>query len=395
VLCRHWRVSPVTHFGALGHRFCLWSTLSPQIRVPHTWLLQDSQCPNRSVTCPNRCADKPMPPGISSPGGDYHEVKDGGIRVKVSELEDHLANQCPERIVECPYQCKQPGDMPTEMRARLVEEHTRRQCPHRPVDCKDCHQSIKFCEVEQHLADECAERLLKCNVVCQYGCGVACGAVDIKARLMPEHHQLHCIGGHEEHCPMRPVPCRICGEMVSMCKRLEHETHLCPERIVRCARGCGEKMPAKHSEHHFAVGCKLRSVGCARCGEQMKAAEIEQHVQSRCAELCTLGCGTIVPFGQMTTHHRSGDCSEYYVQCGYNCGAKFPRDAVARHEAEECPFRVVPGWVQQYAKDSCSKHNPQMSPTINQVVERSNDSISLKEHRVSNRSPYRVQTKCS
>lgn len=65
------------------------------------------------------------------------------------------------------------------------------------------------------------------KIVCQLGC-----AKQIVAALEAEHY--------ERECPLREVPCKMCGECVHARDLIVHNQKECPERNFTCE--CGEAL---------------------------------------------------------------------------------------------------------------------------------------------------------
>ncbi len=182
----------------------------------------------------------------------------------------HENLRCRYRLVPCRLAC---GGMIAYCKR---DSHEEDHCNKRPLQCEQCHQMVHASKYGSHLKKLCPERLVTCRVSCQRkykakdldrhekevcyrACRWGCGAV-----IGPEQRlQLHELIA----CENRPVPCELNCGLGGLVARFakEHVQFQCPETLIKCPSGCGERLKRKALDEHLDSWhgtCNARLVRC-------------------------------------------------------------------------------------------------------------------------------------
>lgn len=243
-------------------------------------------------------------------------------QVRWQALETHLLKSCEQIPRRCRLGCSD------KVSRADVAVHETSQCPKRLVTCGNCQKDVWFCEQASHAASECPLR--------DYGpCDAQCGE-KLKYNEVG-HHLLF-------NCTQRVVTCSNCDQRTVFAKLQEHKALLCPQRLVRCRRGCGQELRELDAEAHEEGQCTKRLVFCtSKCGAQVPYCNLETHLELQCEIRvieCPSGCQERLFAYQFTNHWRR--CKQRIFPCGV--GSK----ACAR------PIRL---WFANRKLVRCAAHN--------------------------------------
>lgn len=152
---------------------------------------------------------------------------------------------CSRFLCLCP-DCKEavPRDQLAEHRE---EQHTQ-------VRCTKCNKKMERCQLPDHEADECEERLQSC-VFCE---------LELPWKELDEH----CLA-----CGSRTELCRDCGRYVKLRDQPEHE--------LTCS--AADNHPSPPQTNSSAPSTKKEIVSCSRCMGSFPAEDIEEH-KLKCVE---------------------------------------------------------------------------------------------------------------
>lgn len=294
-----------------------------------------SRCPMRLVSCPLEC------------GAGSSEGAPTDSALRFMDLKHHQSAECPNRRVRCRNGCsandllfKQRGHHERHLcslrrvackwgcdesvLANAQQHHESSECLLRELPCPNkCGQlNVVFLELQQHVAELCARRL----VLCALGCG----------RKVP----LHVADQHVlTECRKRVVACELCGEQLIEDDRSAHQSTACAQRISLCGL-CGQtNIPFGQLAVHRAEQCKMRQVQCKhKCFVKLLLAhERERHETTECAFRpiwCPLGCRQVLIANTLKKHERA--CEMRIVSCSLGCGVELRERDRAHHEATEC-----------------------------------------------------------
>ncbi|KAK7505601.1 hypothetical protein BaRGS_00003346 [Batillaria attramentaria] len=109
------------------------------------------------------------------------------FRSKFRDLKNHLA-ECAYEMVPCIYISRGCNDV---FQRGKLDEHTKK-CAFRPETCRLCKAEINHSEMQQHDAEICPEKIIKCP----FGCDIQ----KLKRKDVP---------GHRAVCPVHPVDCKF------------------------------------------------------------------------------------------------------------------------------------------------------------------------------------------
>lgn len=220
--------------------------------------------------------------------------------VKWQALENHLDRQCAKVPRRCRLGCS------SKVPRSDVEVHESTQCPKRLVKCSSCEKAIWFCEQRTHKLSECPMR--------EYGpCDAKCG--DVLKYNEVGHHLLF-------NCTQRVVTCSSCDQRTVFAKLQEHKSLLCPQRLLRCRRGCGQLLKEADADAHEEDECAKRIVFCSnKCGVYVPCCDLDAHLELACemrVTECPSGCQERLFAYQFESHWKR--CQQRVCPCG--TGAK-------------------------------------------------------------------------
>jgi ankyrin repeat protein len=283
------------------HRFCrerfiVCNLCDQEIRNSAMPNHSNNECPKRRILCPLLCGSYVVAQFI-----DDHlaklcscrplPCKWCGVSIKEKEKKFHEKG-CARHQIQCPFAC---GEFPA---SEDLAAH-KAACLHRFVECPSkCDTTMKYRELEHHLAHECSERL----VLCEFGCfsdAVSRAVTRLPAKLMPLHLQYE--------CPLRKKVCNLCGEKVLDQDVSRHNESLCPERPVQCRNNrCGKELPLSRRLDHEESRCRFRTIICYQgCNLEVVAIDMNCHMNNLCSMRylnCTLGCGERMRWKDMREH---------------------------------------------------------------------------------------------
>ncbi|EGZ30237.1 hypothetical protein PHYSODRAFT_467814 [Phytophthora sojae] len=263
------------------------------------WLSLDLHCCHRLVPCPLNC----------------------GQRLPAHTVEFHLAKRCNNRNSKCRLGC---GDV---MAFSLLAEHETERCVLRSVFCEHCHSNVPVKLLETHLDKECQQRPRGC----QLGCSIKVAWAD---KIEHESSQ----------CPKRLINCRICDGEIWFCERDKHEKDECPLRVQgKCEAGCGETLRHNEIAHHLLYSCTKRLVDCKECKLRMPFDAFQEHRHLLCPERvvkCRKGCGMQLKDIDAGAHE-SDECSKRLLFCENQCGLHVPYCEMEEHLKSKCLMRTM------------------------------------------------------
>ncbi len=149
----------------------------------------------------------------------------------------HEKNDCPNALIPCPNWCNNGS---TRIIRKNVETHVLLKCPNRLYACTECHEEIKFRNVESH------------DMVCprrQYTCP-HCNEAGVYDERTTSHLTV---------CSKVEVRCSKCWGQILRCNKSKHHL-VCPNEPVRCKYyniGCGEKLIRENVPKHEAENAQI------------------------------------------------------------------------------------------------------------------------------------------
>lgn len=252
-----------------------------------------------------------------------------GFSDRFDKIPDHERRHCPLRKVACELGC---GEL---VGVGVMQEHIETCCPERLVTCcnlyKGCRAKVKAKEKQLHETERCRKRMERCRL----GCGQAVPADELLS--------------HEtEACRLRVMQCPSCKIHLQCAAMKQHTKHECPQRLVRCSVGCGEKFPAEkiteHEENDCVQPCAL---GCGQKIGPRDKREIHERFLCRLRrQRCENGCGMQLTAEELQRHLDA--CGHARVDCPNECGRVLMRKELEAHVAGEigtCPLRALPCWM--------------------------------------------------
>ncbi|TYZ59443.1 hypothetical protein PybrP1_012782 [[Pythium] brassicae (nom. inval.)] len=259
----------------------------------------ESECRLRLVPCPLGCAQRLPLHGVSS----------------------HTAKRCSMRNASCRLGCG------AVMPHLSLGEHEESACALRSVFCQHCHEATKWQALESHLDRVCAKLPRRCRL----GCSTKVAWSDVSV--------------HESsHCPKRLVQCASCEKAIWFSERRAHEAAECPLREYGpCDAKCGAVL--KHNEvgHHLLFACAQRVVTCSSCDQRVVFAKLAEHKALLCPQRlvrCRRGCGALLRDAD-TDAHEDDACAKRLVFCRNKCGVYVPCRALDAHLELACEMRVI------------------------------------------------------
>lgn len=189
------------------------------------------------------------------------------------DVEPHCRDDCPKRSVTC-LACQF-----TDLWAEELEKHQREKCPKRLVSCAfDCGiDTLCACDKTTHEEEECPLRSVMCS------CGLLFQAKDLDdhARLNCVNRQVYCPQGCGESMKQCEVDDHIeffcrnkthyfnqtiecgngCGCVLMRRDLLNHVSFECTKRLVECSQNCGNTVALDNLKSHLRV-CPQRIICC-------------------------------------------------------------------------------------------------------------------------------------
>ena len=234
-----------------------------------------------------------------------------------------------------------------------IEDHLK-GCVYRPVECPyGCpDKTLLSRELDDHMKNECPFRpheCQKCHEIhplnqhdkhcefyCTYrllDCALGCGE-KIPAREM--HY-------HLPNCPYKIIPCPdYCGQEYPMAKRLDHVRNHCPNRRVVCPLKCAALVVYRLLEVHKNEVCPCRPETCKWCQETKLHKEWKLH-EKNCEHrlvACKANCNELVKFKDVNCHIRN-ECKNRFIKCPLKCGYKAREVDMQAHVEKECDERMA------------------------------------------------------
>ena len=269
-------------------QYCNVSMPSKMI-APHI----ENECERRLLKCQQKC----------------------GKEIEARHLSAHENNFCTRRIVLCRLECGARCHFNTRT------QHEVDQCPNRQVDCVDCNAHMQAKELNYHLYNTCAQRLVFCGRGCEHR----------GPFILNQQHE-------DEECLLRPLPCRYqhldCSVIIGPPdKREVHELYLCPKRPGNSTRLIENRMFFLSFIHHcklfffplypfppfYAVSCKFGA-----CQHVCRAEDMPSHQANDCLYRiveCNNKCGVSIMAKDREAHERPGEtglCINRPVRCRHD-----------------------------------------------------------------------------
>ena len=171
-------------------------------------------------------------------------------------------------------------------------------------------------------------------------CAWGCGA-RLPASLMQKHEDDQCIK-REVLCPFG---CDV--ERVTL-EGLEEHKRQCPRRPVRCSLGCGAKFPADMQQVHISTMCELRCVPCrVGCGKTIPFKDRAKHETDACPQrivACPRGCGRSLIARIVHDHAKQCDGSLPLLSLSsLKCAAVFADEALKQGMVDRAKFALDSG----------------------------------------------------
>ena len=119
-----------------------------------------------------------------------------------------------------------------------IETHLK-TCIYQQVTCTNdnCEVTMERGWLEEHLTDNCTQRLVKCQYCQEEG----------------THQTI--TGSHIDECPDYPVKCQDCCKKVIRRSLSSHREN-CPKVIVTCVPGCDKRMKREEQDKHIEESVK-------------------------------------------------------------------------------------------------------------------------------------------
>ena len=239
---------------------------------------------------------------------------------------------CTEMPVPCPLNCGK------EVVRKHLDTHVTVECINIfsgscPLNCKETFDTE---EVRDHHLMTCAHR--------EVSCPLKCAARPMKQVALKNHIF--------EVCTKRDKRCGFCGAAIRQHELFSH-MESCVERLEKCPKGCGVRLPVSRLSYHINNTCAKGYV-CESCGVYVEREKIVEHYAESCATYaarntdsireCPLGCQELLDAESgvvlsLMNHFES--CAYFGVQCVKQCGCVVPRLDMGTHCEQACALRMV------------------------------------------------------
>ena len=136
------------------------------------------------------------------------------------------------------------------------------------------------------------------------------------------------------HCSNHSKGCVWEDELQKVAKHIK----TCPYQIIECEKKCKEKVPRRLMKTHLANECPNRNAKCIHCKEIGTWVFITKKHLDVCPDLllpCSTGCGEKVKRRYLDTHQEI--CPKRVVPCPYakvGCTLTFKNEDIAKHKQE-------------------------------------------------------------
>ena len=229
----------------------------------------------------------------------YCPNKEKGCQVatELGQLKAHLG-KCDYTELMCTQGCQR------KIFRKDTREHIKFICPKRIILCPYCHTHGCFDNISTQHRQVCQEYPVGCPQKCSEG------GKQIKRKHLQDHKKI---------CPLEPITCDFCNEMLLRQKMKAHKSNLCSKRPVPCPH-CNMKGPCDALNSHLAL-CQEYPVGCPRgcgSGKQIKRKELLAHANSCPLEpvpcpLVGAGCSATIARKDLSSHMQSN--TQFHLLC--------------------------------------------------------------------------------
>lgn len=186
---------------------------------------------------------------------------------------------CGRFKVKCVYHDREDGCTATPERSNLLD-HLQKSCQWYPIKCKNnCGQLVRRMLMDNHIADECRETIIKCIDYQQAGCNFEGKRASYKQHL-------------NETCRFHPCEKFNCKWRGLLQDRVGHVKNDCDWTVIDCTLGCGEQMERIDLSVHLEDQCKVNKQSIQKQKDIQRLESINK-VQSKVSfevhgrEFCT------------------------------------------------------------------------------------------------------------
>lgn len=322
----------------------------------------------------------------TSQGCQYVEVtcKQCSVSIRRSNMYFHRMHKCSKRQFTCEY-CNEY----TSSYEEVTNNHLP-LCGLFPVDCSNgCGESLRRCDVESHISENCPRTIINCALREEKGCNVQLPRIDMRGHLLT-HVTLHKLQiaiskaneYHEQVVQKRaqsktlqvcgfkfaeaipesfPLICPVCFDFLqdpyqaiccgkNFCKKCTKQIESGNKSCPLCKQSFETFFNKGHKQQlvQLKVFCKHSNSGCCWKGE---LGDLEKHlnfdpVENKLLEGCQFTkihcvyCSKLYERSKIVRHWQV--CGNYPVQCPNNCGKTLQRQCIKYHIIEQCELQVIP-----------------------------------------------------